>query len=603
MIGAACQFAGLAVPELKKKGVRVYAFLWFDPGQLQSYKFRLSVYQQFTFLPYIPYFSISLFCYKPTFRFLYVAAMKQLLTYVSFAIITFSAFSQDKDKLVFTIKLNNTVQQIRNFGASGCWFSEEIGKKWPEAKKQRMAELLFSRSFDSNGQPKGIGLSAFRYNIGAGTAEQGDTGGIREPRHRVECFLSPNGHYDWNKQQGYTWMLQQARKYGVENLIAFVNSPPVQFTKNGLGYKLDKDGSTNLRPDKYIDYGNFLAEVIKHFDQSGLHFNYISPVNEPQWDWTGTKSFAKQEGSPWTNEEIYEAVKALNSSLASQKLSTKILITEAGMLNYLYASNARASRQIANFWDSKSPLYIGGLSNATGFVEGHGYFTENSDASLINTRRSLKDTLKKYDGLEYWQSEYCMLGDGFKENKKMPGRSAIDCALFLAKVIHHDLTTGNATAWHYWNSFEPGPADSNTLYYLIALNPDRATDTANLYTITKNLWALGHYSLFVRPGMYRVETARNDGLADTLVAQHIMISAFRDAAGKRLVVNVINYTTEDRSAGIVLIGLSKGKTMKLAARFVTSAKEGDDIKPYPASVKSNSIVLPARSITTFVFSS
>jgi O-glycosyl hydrolase len=544
-----------------------------------------------------------LFLLSITFPVLFITAMKRLLTCLSFAITAFNAFSQNKDPLVFTIQLDHTVQQIRNFGASGCWFSEEIGKTWPEAKKQRVAERLFSRDFDNNGQPKGIGLSAFRYNIGAGTAEQGDSGGIREPAHRVECFLSPNGTYDWSKQQGYTWMLQQAKNYGVENLVAFVNSPPVQFTKNGLGYKLEKDSSTNLRQDKYNDYANFLAAVIKHFDQSNLHFNYISPVNEPQWDWTGKKGSAKQEGSPWTNEEIYEAVKALNSSLEVQKLSTKILLTEAAMLNHLYASNVKASRQVANFWNTKSPLYIGGLSNTTPFVEGHSYFTEKGDASMINTRRSLKDTLKKYEGLEYWQSEYCMLGDGFKENKKVAKRSAIDCALFLAKVIHHDLTVGNATAWHYWNSFEPGPADSNTLYYLIALNRNRATDTANLYKITKNLWALGHYSLFVRPGMYRVETARNDGLADTLVAQHVMISAFKDAAGKKLVVNVINYTTEDRNAGLVLQGLSKSKTMKLASRYVTTAQEGDDIKRYPTPVKSNRIVLPARSISTFVFSS
>ena len=125
--------------------------------------------------------------------------------------------------------------------------------------------------------------SAFRFNIGGGTAEQGDSSGISDVARRVECFLSPSGKYDWNKQQGYTWLLKQAKNYGVKNLIAFVNSPPVQFTKNGLGYKLQKDFVSNLQEDKYDAYANFLSTVVEHYDKINCHFNYISPVNEPQW--------------------------------------------------------------------------------------------------------------------------------------------------------------------------------------------------------------------------------------------------------------------------------------------------------------------------------
>lgn len=536
--------------------------------------------------------------------------MKHLFTGLLMGLISLTAIAQNNARLVFTINTNDTIQRIRNIGASGCWYSEEIGKEWPDAQKQRIAELLFSRESHKNGQPKGIGLSAFRYNIGAGTAEQGDSSGIRDPSHRVECFLSPNGDYNWDKQQGYTWMLRQAKNYGVTDLIAFVNSPPVQFTKDGLGFKLAKDGSTNLREDKYDAYGNFLAKVIKHFDAAGLHFNYISPVNEPQWDWTGAMGSAKQEGSPWTNDEIYKTVKAVSNSLRDQKLHTKILISEAGMLNYLYGSNTKASKQIAAFWNPQSSLYIGDLSNTTPYVEGHGYFTDNGDSRMINIRKSLRDTLKKYDGLEYWQSEYCMLGNGYRENKTGP-LSSMDYALFLAKIIHHDLTTGNATAWHYWNAYEPGSA-GNPRYYLIALNRNRKTNPDSMYTVTKNLWALGHYSLFIRPGMYRVATGRNDGLTDTAIAQRVMIDAFKDAKGNKLAVNIINYTSENESATLVLKGFAKGKNMKLVNRYVTSAKEGDDLKPYPVDDKSNGkrvtgsvsndIILPARSITSFVFS-
>ncbi|MEJ7739395.1 MAG: hypothetical protein WKF97_18365 [Chitinophagaceae bacterium] len=56
------------------------------------------------------------------------------------------------------------------------------------------------------------------------------------------------------------------------------------------------------------------------------------------------------------------------------------------------------------------------------------------------------------------------------------------------------------------------------------------------------------------------------------------------------------------------LSLTKGKTMQLINHYLTSAKEGDDLKPYPVNeeaattANSNNITLPARSISSFVFS-
>jgi O-glycosyl hydrolase len=231
--------------------------------------------------------------------------------------------------VTFTIDVNRTAQTIDNFGAAGAWYSEGIGKHWPAEKKERMAELLFSKAFDKDGNPKGIGLSAWRFNIGGGTAEQGDSSGIRNAIRRVECFLSPDGTYDWQKQSGYLWFTRKAAEYGVENLIAFSNTPPVQFTKNGLGFKLEKNYETNLREDKYGDFAGFLASVVEYFQKEGLGFNYISPVNEPQWDWSNRFGQMNQEGSPWHNKDIHRIVVALDSTLQAKGLNTRILIPEA----------------------------------------------------------------------------------------------------------------------------------------------------------------------------------------------------------------------------------------------------------------------------------
>ncbi len=496
--------------------------------------------------------------------------------------------------LTITADARNTVQTIDNIGASGCWFSEGIGKYWPQEKRERMAELLFSKEVAGDGTLKGIGLSAWRFNIGAGTAEQGDSSGIRDFRKRVECFLSPDGTYNWDKQAGYQWFLRKANAYHVENLIAFVNSPPVQFTQNGLGYKTEKDHKANLKADKYGAYANFLAAVIKHFDSQKIHFSYISPVNEPQWDWANKPGQASQEGSPWSNEEINHAITAVDKSLTQNKLNTKILTPEAGQLDYLYGGKSTSANQIQQLFAGNGAYNISGLKHVPNIVAGHSYFTDNGDNTLINVRKHLADTAAKY-GVNFWESEYSMLADGYKEGTK-GRRSQMDCALFLAKVINHDLTVANAAAWQLWNAWEPGNAEWDTRYYLLALKPN-ATHTDGEYTITKNLWALGNYSRFVRPGMKRIATTRDDGLTPAQVAQDVMVSAFAGKDGIPVMV-LINYTQQPRSVAPVLKNF---KSIKTYRAYTTSANAGDDLKPSTQQSLNEAIVLQPRSITTLVF--
>jgi O-glycosyl hydrolase len=495
--------------------------------------------------------------------------------------------------IVVQIDLLQKAQVIDNFGSSGCWFSEGIGRDWPDAKRQKIAELLFSRKLDANAQPQGIGLSAWRFNIGAGTLEQGDSSGIKDFRKRSDSFLNKDGTYDWTKQVGYRFFLQKAKDYGVENLIAFANSPPVQFTKNGLGFKTDKDYRSNLREDSYKAYATFLGTVIKHFDQEGLHFNYISPVNEPQWDWSKKYMHAEQEGSPWRNEEIFRIVKDLNATLEQQKSTSKILVSEAGSLEYLYGGSGGSSKQIQSFFNRKSNMYMGQLSHVPKIIAGHSYFTEANDKVLVEVRRKLADTAKAYR-LSYWQSEYSMLADGFRDGLKGP-RSNMDCALFLSKVIHHDLTVGNATAWQFWNAYEPGQVNFNTRYYLIALQPNKDFKDGN-FGVTKNLWALGHYSRFIRPGMTRILTSVK-GTKIPEQEKNLMVSSYLNSNNKMVVV-AINYGT---AALDVQMELKNAKSKyKKFYRYLTTDEADVNMKPESLKGIEESIVLPARSISTII---
>lgn len=101
-----------------------------------------------------------------------------------------------KSKLLIDANISIDVsikyQRIDNFGASDAWSMEQLGKYWTEENKTRVADLLFSRDI-------GIGLSAWRFNIGAGSKEM-DQAIITNPWRRTEAFKSSeDGNYDWNK--------------------------------------------------------------------------------------------------------------------------------------------------------------------------------------------------------------------------------------------------------------------------------------------------------------------------------------------------------------------------------------------------------------------
>ena len=145
--------------------------------------------------------------------------MNLLTSKIALVVVTVSMLpclsqAQSQEPLVVTIDLKKQAQTMDNFGAAGCWYAEGIGKHWPTAKKERIAELLFSQKLDVQGNPRGIGLSAWRFNIGGGTTEQGDKSGIKDVNRRVEGFLQADGTYNWNKQTGYTWFLQKAKATG-----------------------------------------------------------------------------------------------------------------------------------------------------------------------------------------------------------------------------------------------------------------------------------------------------------------------------------------------------------------------------------------------------
>ena len=98
--------------------------------------------------------------------------------------------------------------------------------------------------------------------------------------------MNPDGTYNWEKQKGQQWFLKKAvLDYEVEDIVGFMNSPPVYFTKHGYAFNQENGWDYILASDKYDNFASFTADVVEHFDKEGIHFDYISPINEPQYQW------------------------------------------------------------------------------------------------------------------------------------------------------------------------------------------------------------------------------------------------------------------------------------------------------------------------------
>jgi hypothetical protein len=370
------------------------------------------------------------------------------------------------------------------------------------------------READAQGDPQGIGLSIWRFNIGAGTAEQGDESGIRNVWRRAECFQKPDGTYDWTKQAGQQWFLQAARARGVEKFLAFVNAPPVHLAANGKGYAPSGYSGLNIKPGKIDEYAVFLADVVERFAREGQPFDYLSPFNEPQWAWDE----GKQEGTPARNIELYALVRCLSKELSRRNLSTRLVIGEAGTIGHAATLVSEDDRddQAWFFFSPESPFYVGDWPGVERILSAHSYFTVWPLDKQVEYRQMLHEVLKSVNpALGYWQSEYCIL----EENSEIGGGGrrdlGMETALFVARIIHHDLTLAQARSWQWWTAISQVDYKDGLVYLDDGSQGEtgrmgpRASSLLDDGAVrpSKLLWVLGNYSRFIRPGMVRIQCA------------------------------------------------------------------------------------------------
>lgn len=445
----------------------------------------------------------------------------------------------------------HAAQTIDDIGASGAWWVNDLQHFSPKVQA-RVAKLLFSK--------QGLDLSSYRYNIGGGGVA------VTTPARAAEDFLNADGSYDWSKDKGGRTFLEYAAKYGVEDLIGFVNSAPAQWTTNG------QSCGGQLKPENEGDYAKYIADVTQHFAGQGVKLGYISPFNEPDNDFGS----CGQEGMKVTVDQRDDIVRALGAEQQARHQKTSIIADESSQTTQFVSELPQ--------WISQpgTAQYVSALAHHT--------YNNPNDGQLANVYETSRSV-----GQKSWATEICCFGKG-STGWNQEYDPSIDSALLTSRIIYKDFASAHDSAFQWWVALASGygtdPYTKNDVGWndgLIYYDPDYATNGNQTLYFTKRYYALGQYSKFVRPGSVAHNvTGAPDG---------VEVSAYD--SGGRWVVVVNNHNTTDTPLSLHFNNAAP-KRAREAVRTSATEDWADVAKP-SVSAGTVSATLAARSITTYVF--
>ncbi len=187
-----------------------------------------------------------------------------------------------------------------------------------------------------------------------------------------------------------------------------------------------------------------------------------------------------------------------------------------------------------------------------------------------------------------------MLGDAPSELGNYDNVSEFDIALYMSKIIHNDITVAGCTSWSYWTAMSVERWSQKNRFELIKTTPaggHYSNDFTAEGTVeaTHNLWVLGNYSLFIRPGYKRIALAATE-------TKDFFGSAYASPDGNT-VVAVYTNTSKDR--GVTLDNTFAGsKKLKTVSRYTSS--EDKNLKEEKFNIADKVFVDP-KSVTTIVY--
>lgn len=454
---------------------------------------------------------------------------------------------------IATIDPSLQYQTMDGWGTSLAWWAKLVGE-WNTDAKNEIMDLAFNLD-------KGLGLNLVRYNIG-GAKSPNDTN--LRPGADIESYLDPDGiTYDWAKDAGQRWVLNEAKNRIDKNEFkseAFSNSPPYFMTISGQSSG-NVGGISNLKPDKYDDFAKYLTEVVKHFKSDyGITFDTIDPMNEPSTNYW--KKDGNQEGcdfdDPIEKDTIFQE---LSKNFKDSGITTKLTgFDETGVDYSADAINKAAPETIDKISQFNTHVY--------------------SDGSRTNLR-DLAASLRK----PLYMNEICTSGGAKHDANDM------DNGLKLADYIFKDLRDLKTPGWYIWQVVddEEMNASNNSNWGLISAY--WSGDNAEKYFITKQYYAMAHFSKFIRPG-YKIIDANNSNVVAAI-----------DPTSQNLVLVTRNTSERDEQ---LMLDVSKFDTTgaSIKAYRTTGEESLADISSDGITLTNGALkdTLPAKSMVTYVIS-
>ena len=159
----------------------------------------------------------------------------------------------------------------------------------------------------------------------------------------------------------------------------------------------------------------------------------------------------------------------------------------------------------------------------------------------------------------------------------------------MTKVMHNDFTVANVSSWCYWVAMDAPFGSNGNRWLLIYLNlaGESVFDGEGTCAASSNLWALGNFSLFVRPGFKRVDLATKE-------SKNFFGSAYISPDGRRLVAVYTNMSNKP----VRLATTAPGWENASVTTYTTSASKNLAGAPVAAG---SQVALDPQSVTTVVY--
>jgi glucosylceramidase len=390
---------------------------------------------------------------------------------------------------VITVDEGKQFQKIDGFGAT----FNEAGMICLNSLKPEDKEGVLKKLFDPE---SGAGFTLMKSPIaacdfasGGGWYTYDDTPGDTAMTHfSIERDLGPTGLITF---------IKAASKYG-----KFEIQSPMDFAPDWMYFAI-KPGQKHIKPEYYPALAKYYRKYLHAYSENGVNIKYLDLFNEADNKWYSNVTY----------KVMGELIKKyVGPQLEASGLKTRVQFGETPF-------RSEGVRKFPEFLsDPEIKKYVSSMAV-------HGYDT-------IKHYEDCTELHNKFPDLPIWMTEVCWV--------KVPIHEFSD-GEYWGNMIMNDMKNW-VSGWIYWNmildngggpwltSVKHGDPDNNRQHPVVIINRDTKE-----VTYTGLFYYLEHFSKFVRPGAYRINTT---GGWDQL-----NFAAFKNTDGS-IVLNIINNGSE-----------------------------------------------------------